>query len=144
MKNGKLVVCVDVDDTLIIPGVVTGSGRDTPNYDTIAVFKWFEAQGAHMVIWSGSGIDWATTWAEKLGLKAEIRMKQKYDDVDLVLDDCDVTLGKINIKVKRIENSVSRAEWNKTKRNDGNDTMGCGTGRDKTKEEIRYNKECSG
>ena len=35
MKNGKLVVCVDVDDTLLIPGVATGSGRDTPNYDTI-------------------------------------------------------------------------------------------------------------
>lgn len=32
-------------------------------------------------------------------------------------DDCDVTLGTVNVKVKRVENSVSRAEWNKTKRN---------------------------
>ena len=79
-----------------------------------------------MIIWSGSGIDWATTWAEKLGLKAEIRMKQKYDDIDLALDDCDVDLAKVNIKVKRINNSVSRAEWNKTKRN-GTESMGCGT-----------------
>lgn len=113
----KLTVAFDTDDCLIIPGVATGSGRDTPNYDTIAIFKWFESQGHKMIIWSGSGIDWATTWAEKLGLQAEIRMKQKSEDIDIAFDDCDVDLGKVNIKVKRIENSVSRKEWNKTKRN---------------------------
>lgn len=117
MDNKKLKIAWDVDDCLIVPGVATGSGRDTPNYDTITIFKWFESQGHEMIIWSGSGIDWATTWAEKLGLQAEIRIKQKSDDVDIAFDDCDVDLGKINIKVKRINNSVSRSEWNKTKRN---------------------------
>jgi len=114
----KLKIFFDVDDTLIVPGVVTGLGRDTPNYETIAVFRWFQSQGHDMGIWSGSGIDWASTWAEKLGLApCEIRIKQKSDDIDLVFDDCDVDLGKVNIKVKRIKNGISRAEWNKTKQN---------------------------
>lgn len=136
-------IAFDVDDTLIVPGVATGLTRDTPNYDTIAIFKWFESQGHKMITWSGSGIDWATTWAEKLGLQAEIWPKgnaficsaHRIPDhgcnlcypIDIAFDDCDVDLAKVNIKVKRINNSVSRAEWNKTKRNDGNDTMGCGT-----------------
>lgn len=114
-----LKIAFDVDDTLIVPSVVTGN-RDIPNYDTIQLFKWFEAQGYHMIIWSGSGIDWATTWAEKLGLKAEIRRKEKADDIDIAFDDCDVDLGKINVKVSRIENKISRKDWNKTKRNGTN------------------------
>ena len=71
----NLVVAFDVDDTLIIPSVVTGN-RDVPNYETIAVYRWFQSQGCHMVIWSGSGVDWAQTWGEKLGLQPdEIRVK---------------------------------------------------------------------
>lgn len=107
-------IAFDVDDTLIIPSVVTG-GRDVPNYETIAIFRWFQAQGNDMIIWSGSGLDWASTWAEKLGLNARIIVKGS-ELVDIAFDDCDVTLGKVNVKVKRIENSISRAEWNKTKR----------------------------
>lgn len=107
-------IAFDVDDTLIIPSVATG-GRDTPNYDTIAIFKWFEAQGNDMIIWSGSGLDWASTWAEKLGLKARIIIKGS-EQVDIAFDDMDVELGRVNVKVKRINNSISRAEWNKTKR----------------------------
>lgn len=106
-------IAFDVDDTLIVPSVATG-GRDTPNYDTIAIFKWFEAQGNDMIIWSGSGLDWASTWAEKLGLKARI-IRKGSEQVDIAFDDMKVELGKVNVKVKRINNSISRAEWNKTK-----------------------------
>ena len=106
----------DVDDTLIIPSVVTGD-RDIPNYETIAVYRWFQAQGCHMIIWSGSGVDWASTWAEKLGLQPdEIRMKQKSEDVDIAFDDCDVDLAKVNVKVGRIANNISREFWNRTKK----------------------------
>jgi len=71
-----------------------------------------------MILWSGSGTDWAKTWGEKLGLQPdEIRVKEKSDDIDICFDDCDVDLAKINIKVKRLDNQVSRKEWNKTKRN---------------------------
>lgn len=111
-------IAFDVDDTLIIPSVVTGD-RDIPNYETIAIYRWFQAQGSHMIIWSGSGQDWARMWSEKLGLKPdEIRTKQKSSDVDIAFDDCEVDLGIVNVRVKRIANNISRELWNKTKQND--------------------------
>ena len=115
MENKKLKIAFDIDDTLIIPAVATGLDRDTPNYDTIAIYKWFQSQGHQMILWSGSGVDWAQTWGEKLGLQPfSVSIKQKgLIEVDLAFDDCDVELGKVNIKVKRLNNSISRAEWNK-------------------------------
>jgi len=108
-------IAFDVDDTLIIPSVVT-RGLDIPNYETIEIYRWFKAQGNHMIVWSGSGIDWATRWSEKLGLEPdEIRMKAKSDDIDIAFDDCNVDLAKVNVKVKRVANNISRAEWNKKK-----------------------------
>ena len=109
-------IAFDVDDTLIIPSVVTGN-RDIPNYETIAIYRWFQAQGNYMIIWSGSGIEWATSWAEKLGLQQdEIRIKQKSEDVDICFDDCVVDLAKVNVRVGRIANNISREIWNKTKK----------------------------
>ena len=106
-------IAFDIDDTLIIPSVATGLDRDTPNYDTIAMYRWFQSQGHEMILWSGSGMDWAKTWGEKLGLVPfEVRMKQKSDDVDIAFDDCDVDLAKVNIRVKRLNNGISRKEWN--------------------------------
>lgn len=121
MSQNK-TIAFDVDDTLIVPSVVTGLPFETPNYDTIALFKWYQAQGCHMVIWSGSGVDWAKNWAERLGLIAEIRIKQKelgadgLPVVDIAYDDCDVDLAKVNIKVVRFNNNISRKEWNSNKR----------------------------
>jgi len=121
MSQNK-IIAFDVDDTLIVPSVVTGLPYETPNYETIALFKWYEAQGCKMVIWSGSGIEWAVNWAERLGLIAEIRIKQKelgadgLPVVDIAYDDCDVDLAKVNIKVARFNNNISRKEWNSTKR----------------------------
>ena len=110
-------IAFDIDDCLIVPSVATGLDRVTPNYETIAVYKWFQAQGNEMILWSGSGIDWAKTWGEKLGLiPFEVRRKQKSDDVDIAFDDCVVDLGKVNIRVKRLNNSISRKEWNEIKR----------------------------
>lgn len=112
-------IAFDVDDTLIIPCVATGHDMDTPNYETIAIYKWFQSQGYYMIIWSGSGMDWARRWADKLGLNPdEIRPKQKSDDVDICFDDCEVNLAKVNIRVKRLNNSVSRKEWNANKESD--------------------------
>ena len=116
-------IAFDIDDTLIIPSVVTGD-RDVPNYDTIAIYKWFQSQGHEMYLWSGSGVDWAKTWGEKLGLQPfTVMVKQRdytHDPnipfIDIAFDDCDVDLAKVNVKVKRVQNSISRAEWNKTKR----------------------------
>ena len=103
-------IAFDTDDTLIIPSIVTGMPYDTPNYDTIALFKWFQAQGNDMVIWSGGGVDYAKMWADKLGLVARILPKEKNDSVDLCFDDMVVDLAKINLRVKRINNSIKRKE----------------------------------
>lgn len=111
----KLQIAFDVDDTLIIPSVVTGN-RDIPNYETIAIYRWFQAQGCHMIVWSGSGVDWAETWSEKLGLKPDEVIVKGSREVDIAFDDCDVKLGKVNVKVGRVANNLSREVWNKTKR----------------------------
>ncbi len=115
--NPKEKIAFDIDDCLLIPNVASGFGNDTPNYETINLFKWFQNQGYQMILWSGSGIDWAKTWGEKLGLQPfEVRKKEKSEDVAIAFDDCDVDLAKVNIKVKRINNSVSRKDWNKNKK----------------------------
>lgn len=112
----QLKIAFDVDDTLITPSVA-GYARDVPNYQNIQTYKWFQAQGHYMIIWSGSGIDWAKTWAEKLGLKADQFPQKGSIPVDIAVDDMDVELGSVNIKVKRENNSISREKWNKTKNN---------------------------
>lgn len=110
-------IVFDIDDTLIIPAVATGFDRDTPNYETIAIYKWFSKQGFAVGVWSGSGVDYAKTWAEKLGLHPDFVLpKEKNLDIDICFDDCDVDLAKVNIKVKRLNNSISRKEWNENKR----------------------------
>ncbi len=102
-------IAFDVDDTLIIPAVATNMPSDTPNYEIIAVLKWFQKQGHTIIIWSGGGVDYAKTWAEKLGLSpVEIRIKEKADDIDIAFDDCTVDLAKVNIRVSRYSNSISR------------------------------------
>jgi hypothetical protein len=121
----KLKIAFDVDDTLIIPAITLedephpyiGMYGAIPNYEVIEIYKWFQSQGNYMIIWSGGGIDYAKTWAEKLGLSPDdVIEKIKNNDVDICFDDCDVDLAKVNVKVKRINNSVSRAEWNKNKK----------------------------
>ena len=76
----KLVIAFDVDDTLIVPAVATGFDRDVPNYDTIAVYRWFQTQGHTMIIWSG----------------------------DIAFDDSDIEVALVNVKVKRLNNKVIR------------------------------------
>lgn len=115
--NKKLRIAFDIDDTILVPSVVAGFGNDTPNYETIAVLRWFQAQGHEIYLWSGSGMDWAQRWGEKFGLQPfTVLPKEKNPEIDIAFDDCDVDLATVNVKVKRINNSVSRAEWNKTKR----------------------------
>jgi len=108
-----MIIAFDVDDTLIVPSVATGLATDTPNYETIAIYKWFQSQGHRMIVWSGGGIDYAKMWADKLGLKPDSVINKTKESgemygVDICFDDCIVDLAKINIRVKRINNSVPR------------------------------------
>lgn len=109
-------VAFDIDDTLLVPSAATGFANDTPNYETVAIYFWFKAQGHAVGLWSGSGIDWAMTWGEKLGLHPDfVIKKEKNPDIDICFDDCDVDLAKVNVKVKRVNNRADRSVWNQTK-----------------------------
>lgn len=112
-------IAFDIDDCILVPSVAMGngiSGDNVPNYEVIAVLRWFQAQGHEIILWSGSGVDWAKRWGEKFGLEPfTVRRKEKSDDVDIAFDDCIVDLGKVNVRVKRHKNGVSRKEWNERK-----------------------------
>lgn len=86
-----LKVAFDTDGTL-------KTLTDTPRYEVIELFKKFEQFGCEMYIWSGSGQDYAARWAEKFGLKATVVVKGSFVP-DIAVDDMDVTLGKVNLKV---------------------------------------------
>jgi hypothetical protein len=75
-----------------------GDLEDTPRYDVIDLFRWFQAHGHDMVIWSGGGIDYATRWARRMGLEARIIEKGSITP-DLAVDDEEVKLGTLNLKV---------------------------------------------
>lgn len=114
-----MIIAFDVDDTLIIPSVATWLPADTPNYENIAIYRWFQSQWHTMVIWSGWWIEYARMWADKLWLKPDMILEKKLkfnmfwtNEIDLCFDDCDVDLAKVNIKVKRLNNHISRKEWN--------------------------------
>lgn len=110
-------IAFDIDDCLLVPSVASGFGRDTPNYETVAVLKWFQAQGHTIILWSGSGMDWAATWGEKLGLAPYVVLpKDKKGAADIAFDDCDVDLARVNVKVRRVNNKISREVWNKDKK----------------------------
>ena len=115
-KRSKLKIAFDVDDTLIIPAVASGLPIDTPNYETIAVYRFLQAQGNYMIVWSGGGKDYAERWAEKLGLKPDEVMEKTTalkDKIDLAFDDCEIDLAKVCVRVKRLNNGISRLSWNK-------------------------------
>lgn len=90
-----MIVAFDVDGTLIHQ---VGEKEDTPRYDVVQLFKLFESFECDMVIWSGSGTDYAERWAQKLGLVAGIVEKGSITP-DIAVDDMEVNLGKVNLRV---------------------------------------------
>lgn len=101
-------VAFDVDDTLIIPAKATDNFRDVPHYPNIALLQWFQRHGHHVIVWSGGGVDYAKTWCDKLGIQPDEVVKKGSKDVDIAFDDADVDLGSVNVKVKRVNNSIVR------------------------------------
>jgi len=116
-----MIIAFDVDDTLIVPAVATGLPIDTPNYENIAMYRWFQSQWHTMVVWSWGWTDYAKHWADKLWLEPHyIWEKQDRWEAwrpDICFDDCDVDLAKVNLKVKRLNNRISRKEWNNLQHN---------------------------
>lgn len=89
-------VAFDVDGTLIHQ--IEEGREDTPRYDVINLFKTLESVGCVMHIWSGSGVDYAARWRDKLGLSAVVVVKGSFEP-DMAVDDMEVKLGKVNLKV---------------------------------------------
>lgn len=105
----RLTIAFDVDDTLLAPPEATELDRDTPNYEVIAIYRFFQQQGHRMIIWSGGGVDYARMWADKLGLDPDDVLVKTYNPyVDIAFDDCDVELAKVNVKVRRMNNHITR------------------------------------
>ena len=88
-------VAFDLDGTLIH---IIGKKEDTPRYDVINFFNLFESFGCDMYVWSGGGIDYCERWVSKLGLNAKIVAKGSFKP-DIAIDDEEVKLGTINLKV---------------------------------------------
>lgn len=75
--------------------------EDTPKYETIDLLRWFrENTDWEIICWSGGGIPYTQRWVEKLGLNSFVRVIEKGgEEVDLAIDDEEVNLGKVNIKI---------------------------------------------
>ena len=97
----QLNIFFDVDGTLIWPEGIPNELPDTPRYEVIQLFHAFERLGCRMFIWSGGGCDYAIRWRDRLGLKASVITKGAVDPdiIDIAVDDEEVKLGIVNIKV---------------------------------------------
>jgi hypothetical protein len=97
MNNIK--IAVDIDGCLIYAEGMTGT-PDTPRYDVIMLIAWLaEIFNCEVYIWSGGGIDYATRWRDKLGLDFAQVITKGSIQPDIAIDDEEVTLGKVNLKV---------------------------------------------
>ncbi len=92
-------IAFDVDDTLI---TMNEAGENIPKYDVIAFLRFFAMNtDAEIYVWSGSGVDYARRWTEKLGITHYVDgvISKGSMSVDIAVDDQVVTLGTTNIQV---------------------------------------------
>lgn len=94
-------IAFDIDDTvwkvLYVPRI-----QQIPDYDLVQVIRWFYQNGDTIYFWSAGGIDYAQTIINKLGLDAYgVVIGKGTIRPDIAFDDEKVTLGKVNVRVKR-------------------------------------------
>lgn len=116
-------VAFDIDDTLykIIPEgePLEGGGwlkwHQSLDYEMINLLRWYQKNGDRVIVWSAGGIDYATNFVNKFGLQEDgpidILEKKLYSpglvenvriySIDICYDDQEVTLAKVNIRVRR-------------------------------------------
>lgn len=104
-KMKECIIAVDIDRTLIT--------KEEPHelyldiYILIKILSRFK--NVKIVAWSGSGIDHAEKWINKLGLQEhiwKIESKYNYNQIKptIVIDDVqDTSLGEVNLIVNREE-----------------------------------------
>lgn len=87
------IVAFDVDGCLF-------DQYDQPRWPVIDILRGFSDLGWGVVVWSGSGVEYARRKVERLGLQAFVWISPKgIDTPDVAFDDQDVTLGKANIRI---------------------------------------------
>ena len=91
-------IAFDLDNTLIKK---SNNGEDIPNYGAIFFLHMFLAlNDVRIFVWSWSGIDYAKRWVEKLWISENVKVIVKGSiDVDIAVDDEEVNLGKVNIRI---------------------------------------------
>ena len=96
-------ICFDIDDTLW--RIRLDKHDQVPDYDLIAVMRWFYMNGDTVYVWSAGGVDYAKQICSKLGIDEyvdEIIPKGDFfGTADITFDDEEVSLGKTNIHVQR-------------------------------------------
>lgn len=100
-----IIIAFDIDQTLYI----NQGDRQVPNYDLIQVARWFHKNGDKLVAWSAGGMEYTQVILDRLGLSEIMRPIQKGGfgpvplellPIDLVFDDQEVRLGKVNCTVR--------------------------------------------
>ena len=89
-------IAFDVDGTLI-------DDKDQPRHDILTMLRIL-SQYYDIIIWSGSGKDYAEMWSRRLfidDIAEDVRVKptKKDNTIDLAFDDEDVKLAKVNVKI---------------------------------------------
>ena len=85
--------------------------RQVPDYDLIAVLRWFANNGDEVFVWSAGGVDYAQTIVDRLGLTSLVtvipkissakQLQKRYEGMDIAFDDCETNLAKVDVRVKR-------------------------------------------
>lgn len=96
-----MTVAFDVDGTLI-------DTKDRPRWEVINMLKAFRPM-ANIIVWSGSGKDYAEMWVRRLFLEEYVDVIQAKPTAlgrppfqhraDLTFDDQECQLGRVNIRV---------------------------------------------
>lgn len=94
-----MIVAFDVDGVLI-------DDEDKPNWPVIDLLRAFKGLGFEIVVWSGGGEEYATTWTRRLGLEQFVSasmMKLETGDFQpyICFDDEHVELAHHNIRLSR-------------------------------------------
>lgn len=91
-------IAFDVDGTLIQKDPQTNI--DTPRYSVLQMMFLLKTFGCDIFVWSGSGVEYAKRWCEKLGIDSMVTVVGKgMTVVDLCFDDQETDLAKVNIRV---------------------------------------------
>ncbi len=77
VNTNSIVVCFDVDDTLVMWGRVNpdlriGDQELTVNKRNVESLKRHFARGHHIIVWSAGGHIWAETIVKALGLQDHV------------------------------------------------------------------------